>query len=557
MAEATSDPKGDFVIRSGRPRVRTTFQILSSLRGEGQVLADARGMACQWIEAKIARPLPAAIRDGETFSDELHGQRVETFALDGGREWTLRYTRPDEPLPDRPAEPGRTWTTDLWLREETDRVRIAVRDRCTSTNDERGQPPMFRPRLVRDLSNRFGMQDVRVFSQEPWIIDGVAALDKLHAFLLDADRRCSVVLLTEVDSRRVPIRTLPFLLDAHRLAKACQCAAHVVALPQQMTFGWSERVGRTWSAFQGAIRVYRPGLDLDRDELHRHPLIMPERVLAFARDGALMEDAYEKHLRDQIFAHAAASEPNWAGVRFVPEARVLHAETLRRSSSTASETAARYDHELEMLRRQANDAEALAQAYHDDAREAADQRDQSVAENRMLRARIDQLQRGLRSGRQAVGKVPRPASLDQIASWAEQELAGTVRLHPRAVRGLKNGEFRDVESLASALELLGREYRDLCMGVEGARGHFESRLGELGLRCSPSGDESSLGQQGDAYFVRWPYSDSPRCFLGMHLRNTGNTRDPARCLAIYFFWDPDTLQVVVGWLPSHLPNSRS
>lgn len=138
MAESQSARDSEFVIRSGRPRVRTTFQVLSSLRGEGRVLAEARGMACQWIEAKIARPLPAAIRDGETFSDELHGQRVETVALDGGREWTLRYTRPDEPLPDRPAEPGRTWTTDLWLREETDRVRIAVRDRCTSTNDEQG-----------------------------------------------------------------------------------------------------------------------------------------------------------------------------------------------------------------------------------------------------------------------------------------------------------------------------------------------------------------------------------------------------------------------------------
>lgn len=557
MTESQSARDSEFVIRSGRPRVRTTFQILSSLRGDGQVLAEARGMACQWIEAKIARPLPAAIRDGETFSDELHGQRVETVALDGGREWTLRYTRPDEPLADRPAEPGRTWTTDLWLLEKADCVRIAVRDRCTSTNDERGQPPMFRPRLVRDLSRRFEMRDVRAFSPDPWAIDSEDVLDELHALVLDADRRRPVVMLTEVDSRRVPIRTLPFLLDAKRLAKACQCAAHVVVLPQRMTFGWSERVGRSWSAFQGAIRVYRPGLDLDRDELHRHPLIMPERVLAFARDGALMEDAYEKHLRDQIFAQVAASEPDWSGVRFVPEAKVLHAESLRRSASTVDETAARYDHELEMLRRQANDAEELAQAYHDDAREAAGQRDQSVAENRELRARIDQLQRALRSGRKEDGEVPRPTSLDQIASWAEQELAGTVRLHPRALRGLKNGEFRDVESLASALELLGREYRDMCMGIEGARGHFESRLGELGLRCSPSGDESSLGQQGDAYFVRWPYSDSPRCFLGMHLRNTGNTRDPARCLAIYFFWDPDTLQVVVGWLPSHLPNSRS
>jgi hypothetical protein len=40
----------------------------------------------------------------------------------------------------------------------------------------------------------------------------------------------------------------------------------------------------------------------------------------------------------------------------------------------------------------------------------------------------------------------------------------------------------------------------------------------------------------------------------MHLKNGGNTRDPMRCLRIYFFWDDDEQQVVVGSLPAHLEN---
>ena len=40
----------------------------------------------------------------------------------------------------------------------------------------------------------------------------------------------------------------------------------------------------------------------------------------------------------------------------------------------------------------------------------------------------------------------------------------------------------------------------------------------------------------------------------MHLKSGGNTRDPTRCLRIYFFWDDDEQQVVVGSLPGHLEN---
>jgi hypothetical protein len=38
----------------------------------------------------------------------------------------------------------------------------------------------------------------------------------------------------------------------------------------------------------------------------------------------------------------------------------------------------------------------------------------------------------------------------------------------------------------------------------------------------------------------------------MHLKPGRNTRDPTRCLRIYFFWDDEEEQAVVGWLPGHL-----
>jgi hypothetical protein len=42
-----------------------------------------------------------------------------------------------------------------------------------------------------------------------------------------------------------------------------------------------------------------------------------------------------------------------------------------------------------------------------------------------------------------------------------------------------------------------------------------------------------------------------------HLRNNGNSHDPARCLAIYFFWDETISASVICAMPGHLPNGLS
>lgn len=549
-----------FVIRSGRPRIRTTYQLRATLHGEDpeQVLAAARAIVFGWIQEKLGRTLPKSIVEGGTDSEELHGQRIEAVCLEAGREWCMRYSRPDEPLPDRPAEAGRTWSTDVVLVANGDRVDLAVRDRCSSTQSEASSPPRFRPRFVRDLVDRMDVRDVARLSESPWMVESDVQLDSLQALVQDERRRLPVVLLTEVDGRRVPIETRRFLLDEGWLASNCRAIAHVFVMPRAQSFGWSDRVERNWSAFQGAVRIYRPGLDFERDALHDHPLVMPERILAFAEDGRTMEEAFQRHLRDRLVADLAAHEPDWRAFRFVREAKTLHAETLRRSATEGADHQALYEHEIEQLKRRAHDSDELAQAYHDDAKQAAQERDQVQDENRRLRARIDMLSSGLgRSSGSDVTVVERPTTLADIPEWVERHLAGSLVLHSRAVRGLKSATFADVPMIVDALELMATAYRDVCMGDSQARDRLEASLHELGLQCTPSGDETSLGRFGDAYLIRWPFADSPQKLLRMHLKNNGNSRDPRRCLRIYFLWDPDTLQVVVGWLPSHLPNTHT
>ncbi len=63
---------------------------------------------------------------------------------------------------------------------------------------------------------------------------------------------------------------------------------------------------------------------------------------------------------------------------------------------------------------------------------------------------------------------------------------------------------------------------------------------EPGIRNSPSGaDEFRIWWQGQYRTVDW------------QLKNGGNTREPRRCLRIYYFWDEATQQIVIAYMPAH------
>ena len=100
---------------------------------------------------------------------------------------------------------------------------------------------------------------------------------------------------------------------------------------------------------------------------------------------------------------------------------------------------------------------------------------------------------------------------------------------------------------------LSDEYRNVCLGQDGAKTISDKKLKELEIRLDGSISQQLAAEQGDEYFVRFPTSASPKRFLEWHLRK-GKSKEARYCMAIYFFWDEDTSQIVVGWLPSHLDN---
>jgi hypothetical protein len=67
--------------------------------------------------------------------------------------------------------------------------------------------------------------------------------------------------------------------------------------------------------------------------------------------------------------------------------------------------------------------------------------------------------------------------------------------------------------------------------------------GFVNERCGT--DSFQIDWQGTRYEVEW------------HLKNGGNTRDPSRCLRIYYLWDEASQQVVIASMPAHIRSGAS
>ena len=141
-------------------------------------------------------------------------------------------------------------------------------------------------------------------------------------------------------------------------------------------------------------------------------------------------------------------------------------------------------------------------------------------------------------------EFPLPSSWPEFSDWCDGHFAGRVALAPPARRSIKSSTFGNLELAARCLIWLATTYRD--GRLKGGEGDFLDAILESGVRNSPCGsDEFDLDWQGRRYTADW------------HIKSGGNTRDPQRCLRIYYFWEPETQQVVIADMPGHRRSSAT
>ncbi len=534
-------------------------------RGAEGTAGTVRSEVLAWLHGRCGGILS---NDAHLHGDLVMGGGEVTASAsrvsdDGADVWSTRLVEPGRAVEvvvvDRPGRP----------------TRVTVR--VTSTSDE---PDATTPDVLRRLAHRFTLLvDGCELDLAPTLVEGEAEAEALCELLVDPDRTWPVFVLS------IPFEagaTLP-LVDADALAAATCGMAATFVLPADMTWTLTRRFDKTRSVHSGAARTYMPGFDGD-DDVYAHPLTLPGRLAteearrafvsrsaATASEGSLSNFRMGRDVRTHASYAALARRSEVVGqvsigqvsiglptkmtadgprtpsprptLALVPSAPPVAAAKGGESPEDAGDAhVADLEAELASLRREARLArEELAQtvAERDAARAIAASSGSALSTAEaglsLSESHVAHLRETLRNRGAAEWEVASPPpAWDAVPEWVASNLGGMVALAPLARRNLRDATFED-------LALVHRCLLWLAGRATGTAGTLLDAIVEPGVRVRPCG--------GDAF--AFDDGTGRRLTADWHVKAGGNTRDPRRCLRIYFAWDAAARTFVIADMPGH------
>lgn len=512
------------------------------------VFAIARAAVIKWVEERAGRPLPPQALKGEGFElEDVGSQRAAAVSIDQPRYWAARLDDSDKDVPQR------SWVTEVGIAERPDnQVALGTRLLCVTRGDVRPFDPSI-PRFVRTIIERCpsAYLEGRQVGLVPWLIQTRDDVGVLVALIENPSRRLDVVVCALPEGGEDPAMAT---VRADQIHLRTLGAAHVAVITGPASFYLSDRVGKEFSVFRGAVRTYRSGFNTTQDEPFRHPLSLPNRIVEWPTGG---RESYERFLVGQTLLRSASGHdveqqlPPFTEVRRV--AAQLRLDAAKGTGSSDTDILKLAEQEIKELRDASEKDrityQGLVDQYEGERDQALEEMQQTQASNGYLRQRIRAIEELLKSTGNKVGAETIPTSVDDLESWCHDQLSGLVEVHNRAIQGAKKSRFEDVTLIYRALLLLRDTYvpmkRD---GGLDKKVSFDKACHELGLSEEPTFKGDRWGEEGETYLVRFA---GRRCLLDRHLKK-GTSKDERYCFRLYFFWDEETQQVVVGWLPSHL-----
>ena len=531
--------------RKSQMVVRPISQVNLKICGNPDAFSQARKICLDWINRKAGKPLPQTAWEGAPFSlEEIGAQHAEAVAIDEPRYWAARIDDADRDIP------SRTWITEIGIAEEDGTSNVVFGTRLTTvTRGDEVQVPRSIQTFVRQIVLDLGAAlDGRKIAESPWLVADEGDVDELVTLIESTSRHSDVIVFSLPEGSTNPEETI---CSAPEVCKRTLGAAHVAVLTGPASFMLSDRVGKEFSVFRQAVRCYRPGFNLELDEPFAHPLALPGRIMAWPDGGAR---TYEKFVISQAIGRTVSFHdterqlPSFLKVKRV--AAELQIDAARDAGTSDAKLLLLYQKDNNDLRKAIDELKSTFESLlleADQERDGALAREEQLRQERHhLRARIAQLENA-RPSSDAATTIP--GDLSNFEAWCRDNLSGSVELHHRAFQGIAKSVYGDVSLIYKSLLLL----RDLYVpmrregGIDRKR-VFDEQCAKLGVTEESTGSEKRAGEQGDEYFVRY---NNKKEFLDRHLKK-GNSREERYCFRLYFFWDEDNEQVVVGWLPSHL-----
>jgi hypothetical protein len=258
-------------------------------------------------------------------------------------------------------------------------------------------------------------------------------------------------------SRRLPIVAVSTddrgeaQVDLGRLALRLSGAAHLIALDPAASWELTRLLDKRMSTFNGAARIYMPGVVEEEEDPYQHPLwlkpasgrnsrlidVLAERVFPLGfRDGD--QESRFWHLA-QVRQAASAKRPP---LKSTSEADHLRAESVA------------LNHQINELKESLETAEALEKLAAANEKAALHDVEQLKSENDRLRAELYRFQHRS-SGQSQPAARPidrRLTSFHDLEDWADEVLGPRIIIHRKALKDSRqNGHLSMLERIESTL----------------------------------------------------------------------------------------------------------
>lgn len=344
------------------------------------------------------------------------------------------------------------------------------------------------------------------------------------------------------ESRNLPVVVISehegYTLSANfpnNLARDLSGLALVCELDTEAAWTLTERFGREWSCFNGAIRLYWPTLRTLRDPF-QHPLWTRQALLRRVTDIKDASYTMRKTLRSRILGLSAFA--------------VREPEFFRGIRSQARRE------ELEQVKSQMQeegDWRKLADLYskeNDQLQEDIALKDEEIND---LKVQLTNVQSALgwqsseEEGPDPEPEMP-PATVKDAVDRAKERLSDTL-VFGDSVEDSLNGVAADAgppDKILQYLEQLSKLSMELRNGSLGTT--TIDWLHKRGINASTE-SETILNSEKEMSLRRWDDGVEEREFR-LHLKPS-NATAPDRCVRIYFDTDQEQGVVRIGWIGRH------
>jgi len=387
------------------------------------------------------------------------------------------------------------------------------------------------PQLVKTLVARFGDWHVgeAPLSIEPFDFAGAEGGRRLEDVIWHPKRNLPVVLLAPYEGR--------YLTDVfpRDIASDLVGVALVGTVDAEASWELTTRRGKEWSCFNGAVRLYWPGLDGASKPVH-NPLWTRLTILSHVPTVEDAASRFKRQLRRLLLGLSAFAMPEPVVLAMVRKTHTDNAAEAARATFRADD-----------------DWQGLANSYSEENEQLRNERDELAGQVRDLEAQVANLQLSLQwkapegADFEPDATLP-PSTVEEAVSAAMERFDEQLIFGDQVKDGIRSvaadaGPPDKVLAYLGHLDAMVRARRNGSLGTTAIKW-----LQSQGINAS--GESETIKNSADEQRKRTWHDGSGRRAFDLHLKPTDGTH-PDRCVRIYFEYDDSLGKAIIGWVGRH------